>query len=187
MLGTCDSKTSVWPTYGKDLRVDVQALVDTFSSMPSNPTIYIVLPPYVLAKNSINAQNKVIEEEIIPVLKEVADKNGLSIIDGHTPTSSPDYFPDGVHPNSKGYEILADVFYKSLTADATNLKHASNSNTRSYRTIIRIMTFNKTGLTDYTTGGNILFEKRNGTGIEENKYYLLNGKQLFTKKLLSSD
>jgi lysophospholipase L1-like esterase len=102
MLGTCDSKTGIWGKHSQDFRDDVQAMVDTFSTISTKPEIFLAFPPHAF-KNHIAAQNKVIVEEIIPILKEIAKKNNLSVIDSHTPTNSPDCFHDGVHPNGKGY------------------------------------------------------------------------------------
>ena len=51
--------------------------------------------------------------EVIPMIKKVAKKNKLSVIDLHTAMDGMlELFPDKVHPNEKGAEIMAKVVYE---------------------------------------------------------------------------
>ena len=52
-------------------------------------------------------------------LKQVANETGLPLIDVYTPMlDHPEYFPDGVHPNNEGAQIIANTIYYALTSNS---------------------------------------------------------------------
>jgi lysophospholipase L1-like esterase len=59
----------------------------------------------------------VITNEIIPIQQEVAKKYGLQVIDLHTLfAESADLLqPDGIHPNGKGVQRMAEIIAQELT------------------------------------------------------------------------
>ncbi len=112
-LGTNDSKEQNWK-YKADYTKDLQSMIDTFKSLPSNPKIYLCYPSKAyMAGNSIN--DNIISKEIIPMIAKVAKKNKLPIIDLHSAMDGkPELFPDKIHPNEKGAEIMAGVVCKAI-------------------------------------------------------------------------
>lgn len=54
-------------------------------------------------------------------IKAYADANGLIYVDFHSALSdkngalNPEYTPDGIHPNAKGYEVMEAVFERAYT------------------------------------------------------------------------
>ena len=49
------------------------------------------------------------------MIKKVAKKNNLPVIDLHTAMDGiPQLFPDKIHPNEAGAEIMAKAVYKAL-------------------------------------------------------------------------
>lgn len=49
------------------------------------------------------------------MIKKVAKKNNLSVIDLHTAMDGmPQLFPDKVHPNEAGAEIMAKAVFQAL-------------------------------------------------------------------------
>lgn len=65
------------------------------------------------ANESIN--DDIISKEIIPMIKKVAKKNKLDIIDLHTAMDGiPQLFPDKIHPNEEGAKIMAKTVYESI-------------------------------------------------------------------------
>lgn len=111
-LGTNDTKTQNWNA--NSFAEDYQALIDTFKTIKSNPSIYVCLPvPVFHTKWTIN--DSVMTAGVIPIIKKLAEKNNLPVIDLHSKMSGQgEYFFDGIHPNEKGARIMAEVIAKYL-------------------------------------------------------------------------
>lgn len=114
-LGTNDSKSFNWK-YKADFMKDAQTMIDAFKGLPSQPKIYLCYPSKAyLTGDGIN--DDIISKEIIPMIKKLAKKNGLSVIDLHTAMDGmPELFPDRIHPNEKGAQVMAKAVYQSISA-----------------------------------------------------------------------
>ncbi len=112
-LGTNDSKSFNWK-YKADFMKDAQTMIDAFKGLPSQPKIYLCYPSKAyLTGDGIN--DDIISKEIIPMIKKLAKKNDLSVIDLHTAMDGmPELFPDRIHPNEKGAQVMAKAVYQSL-------------------------------------------------------------------------
>jgi lysophospholipase L1-like esterase len=126
MLGTNDSKAFNWTTHSGEFVGDYEALVDTYAALPSHPRMYLSLCPPA-GTNGYNIVGSVIENEIIPDIKQVAAAKGLPTIDvfdafgGHNLDPSLYGGPgDLVHPNAKGAQVIATTVYAGLTASASD-------------------------------------------------------------------
>jgi alpha-L-fucosidase 2 len=94
---------------------DYKALINSFSSLPSNPKVYIVVPPPVF-NNTIGLHAEILDNDVIPLVRKTAIDLGLPRIDVHTPLlDNPEDFQDGVHPNIEGSQIIASEIYNALT------------------------------------------------------------------------
>jgi len=109
-LGTNDSKTYIWPTYGKDFATDYRAMIDTFRTLSPKPEVWLTLQPW--ANNaSWTILDTTIAERVNPLIRAVAIQAGTHLIDlraafaGHKEW----YLDDSVHPNAAGAEALAGV------------------------------------------------------------------------------
>ena len=109
-LGTNDSKSFNWK-YKADFMKDAQNMINAFKGLPSQPKIYLCYPSKAyLTGDGIN--DDIISKEIIPMIKKLAKKNDLSVIDLHTAMDGmPELFPDRIHPNEK-----AKAVYQSISA-----------------------------------------------------------------------
>lgn len=113
-LGTNDSKPENW-RFGGEFRQDMQQMLDSLKALPSHPRIYLATPIPAF-KGSWNINDSVILKGIIPVELQLARKNKCQVIDLHT-----EFAPygnlmldDGIHPNAKGAEKLAELIAKAL-------------------------------------------------------------------------
>lgn len=113
-LGTNDSKSFNWK-YKADFMKDAQAMIDAFKGLPSQPKIYLCYPSKAyLTGDGIN--DDIISKEIIPMIKKLAKKNNLFVIDLHTAMDGmPELFPDRIHPNEKGAQVMAKAVYQSIS------------------------------------------------------------------------
>ena len=114
-LGTNDSKSFNWK-YKADFMKDAQTMINAFKGLPSQPKIYLCYPSKAyLTGDGIN--DDIISKEIIPMIKKLAKKNDLSVIDLHTAMGGmPELFPDRIHPNEKGAQVMAKAVYQSISA-----------------------------------------------------------------------
>ena len=112
-LGTNDSKGYNWNAgqYEKDL----QTMIDELNNLPARPRILLGYPAKAW-KDSWTISETVITGQIIPIIDRIAKKNHLQIIDFHTPLSASDdlFVADGIHPNEKGAQIMAETARDAL-------------------------------------------------------------------------
>ena len=111
-LGTNDSKPHNWIHKGEFMK-DMQTMIDEFSGLATRPKIYLCYPSK--SYDNYGISDKTIVGEIIPMIKKLAKKNKLSVIDLHTAMDEmPELFPDRVHPNEKGAKVMARTVYEAM-------------------------------------------------------------------------
>lgn len=111
-LGTNDTKEKNWNA--KNFALDIQALIDTFNTIESQPEIILCLPAPAF-KLKFGIRDSVIVNSVIPILKERAKINHLRTIDLYTPMLKyPQFFKDGIHPNEEGAKIIAEIIAKEI-------------------------------------------------------------------------
>ena len=112
-LGTNDSKSFNWK-HKEDFTKDLQTMVDAFKALPAQPKIYLCYPSKSY-RTGDNINDDIISKEIIPMIKKVAKKNHLPVIDLHAAMDGmPELFPDKVHPNEEGAKVMAKAVYQAL-------------------------------------------------------------------------
>jgi lysophospholipase L1-like esterase len=131
-LGTNDSKVMNWPDSANFIR-DYTALIDTLSAISSKPQIWLCLPCPAwttgTAPNTI--QGSVIQNSIIPRIKQVAAAKGCATIDFYTLMAGrQNMFPDNLHPNSAGADSLAAIIYRAYADKAVRIACIGNSITQ---------------------------------------------------------
>ncbi|HET6283981.1 MAG TPA: GDSL-type esterase/lipase family protein [Polyangia bacterium] len=119
MLGTNDSKTVNWRGGSNQYDADYRAMVGEYQALPSMPKVFVVLPPPAI-KSTHTIDGAVIQNQIVPIVRKIAaDIRGVSLIDvfgAFQPMPAQYLTDDGVHPNDKGYALLAQTVFKALTA-----------------------------------------------------------------------
>jgi lysophospholipase L1-like esterase len=118
-LGTNDSKPWNWK-YKDEFTTDLEAMIDSFSALPSHPQIYLCLPiPALVGRWGIT--DSIIHTEVIPKIHEVAEHRQLPLIDLYTPMKPyPELLADSIHPNRAGACIIAEEIVRRLLLDAKN-------------------------------------------------------------------
>jgi len=105
-LGTNDSKPQNWK-HKADYVADYVALIESFRKLRSKPRVFLCYPvPAYPGRWGIT--DKVMKEEVMPRLDEVAKKSGCKVIDLYSALSDKKaMFPDRVHPNAEGATVIA--------------------------------------------------------------------------------
>ncbi len=118
-LGTNDSKPVNWK-YKSNYINDYIALINSFKRIDSNPNIWICYPVPVYSKPG-STSDRIIRNEIIPMINKIASQTNVKTIDLYTPLSNKQHlFPDSVHPNAEGLKIIAKEVFKSITSNKNN-------------------------------------------------------------------
>lgn len=113
MLGTNDAYLN--QQQRSNFTSDYKTLISSFQALSSKPKIFIVIPPPVY-DNEFELHGTVIENDVIPLIRQTASNMNLSIIDAHTALlNHPEYFQDGVHPNTQGSKVIATQIFNAIT------------------------------------------------------------------------
>ena len=135
-LGTNDSKPQNWQ-YASEFREDLEQMILTLrpdlaqtakkkskktkkaspngGRLEGAPQIFLCTPIPAI-KSTWDINDAVIANEIIPIQQEVARKYGLKVIDLHTlfAGDSDKMLSDGIHPDGKGAQRLADIIAEEI-------------------------------------------------------------------------
>jgi lysophospholipase L1-like esterase len=118
MLGTNDAHPAD-AQYNGSFVEDYVKLVAAFQELTSKPKIWIVLPPPVFTNESgITPQYFALT--VIPSIEQASNETNLPTINVYSALANYSQdFPDGVHPNSAGSQIIANTIYETLKANST--------------------------------------------------------------------
>lgn len=114
-LGTNDSKPHNWQ-YKAEYEKDMQCMIDELKALPAKPIIYLAYPAKPV-KPSWGISDSIIVHDMMPVIKKLAKKNKLQVIDLYKPFEEDAGLMqwDGIHPNEKGARRMAEEVYKVIT------------------------------------------------------------------------
>ena len=115
-LGTNDSKPNNWK-HKEEYVADYVALIESFRKLGSKPVVWLCYPvPAYPGRWGIT--DKVMKEEVMPRLDEVAKKSGCKVIDLYSALSDKKaMFPDRVHPNAEGATVIAKQVASTISGD----------------------------------------------------------------------
>ena len=113
MLGTNDAHMGLNQTNASFIK-DYLELVSEFQGLASNPQVWIVMPPPIFS-NEGGLNSTYFSQNVIPSIEQVGNKMDLPVIDVYTPLIvHAEYFPDGVHPNGEGAQLIASIIYNAI-------------------------------------------------------------------------
>jgi len=115
MLGTNDDQS--WARqYNGSFEHDYTELITSYQQLANNPKMWLVIPPPIFSNNP-DLNNTYLSENIIPQIQDLANKLNLPTIDANSVFGNhADYITDGVHPNSQGAEVIANVVYNAINS-----------------------------------------------------------------------
>jgi acyl-CoA thioesterase-1 len=113
MLGTNDAITMYQPIIGNFTR-DYKALIAAFRDLPSKPEVYLVVPPPIF-NDSIGPNSTILEQQIIPQIRQIASETNTPLIDFHQELLvHPEYSSDGVHVTEAGSMVVAEKIGQAI-------------------------------------------------------------------------
>jgi acyl-CoA thioesterase I len=113
MLGTNDGLAMLQP-YNDSFEQDYTALVQSFQLLDGDEQIFVVKSPPIFS-NDTDLSATFQSQTIIPKIEDVAHQLNLPVVDVYDICNDhPDYFEDGVHPNSQGAALIAFQVYQAI-------------------------------------------------------------------------
>lgn len=113
-LGTNDSKPYNWK-YGTNFLSDYEELIASYATLTNQPRVVVCTPCPVYNKGAFDISPSVIATNITPIIRDLAARLELDLIDLQTRLAGHgEWFPDTVHPNSKGMTAMTSVMYAGL-------------------------------------------------------------------------
>lgn len=115
MLGTNDARTDYYQQIDNFVE-DYTKIINSLQTLNSKLQIFLVKPPPIF-NNTYDLNGTSFVEGVLPRIEQIAKAFGLPVIDVYTPLANhQEYFPDGVHPNTEGAQIIANTVYKAITS-----------------------------------------------------------------------
>ena len=120
MLGSNDSKPNNWNA--ESYACSMTELSRSYTSLASRPRVLLMTPPSVFhfwKKVLWTIQGDVLENEVVPICRRVAEELGLECVDVHGAfLGKKELFVDGCHPNVPGARLLAETVYQAIKEPA---------------------------------------------------------------------
>lgn len=113
-LGSNDAKPYNW-RYGTNFVADYEELVGSYRSLPSQPRIIVCTPAPVFGRGAFDIQPGTVATNIAPAIRDLAARLGVELLDFQERLQGGSvWFPDTVHPNSKGTSVMAAMAFEAL-------------------------------------------------------------------------
>ena len=113
-LGTNDSKPQNWDDYKPYFVRDYKSLIGSLRKANPGMKVFLCLP--VPAFGEVwGIRDKVIRDEILPMVKLIAMDEKATLIDLYNPLlNGSDMFPDKIHPNANGAKKIAGLVFDAI-------------------------------------------------------------------------
>ena len=113
MLGTNDARFNIYPN-SENLEANFALLIAVYQSLTSHPKIIVATPPPIY-NNTLNLNASVLVQGVIPRIEQEAKTLNVPIVNVYEPLlNHPEFFPDGVHPNTAGAEKIAQIVFAAI-------------------------------------------------------------------------
>jgi acyl-CoA thioesterase I len=125
-LGTNDSKPQNW-RYGTNFVANYEEFAASYATLSNAPAVYICTPCPVYGAGAYDIRPGIIATNIAPAVRDISQRVGYNLIDLHKRMAGhAEWFPDTVHPNSRGMAVMAAVMFNAVKpSGATNAPAAS--------------------------------------------------------------
>ena len=123
-LGLNDTDPRDWPDWKEEFIPNYRALIDSFLVVNPEARILVCkMTPIFDRHPRFQSSTREWHAQIQEAIEKVAFGAKAQLIDLYSPLHSrPDLFPDALHPNAEGAQIMARTVYSALTGDYGGLQ-----------------------------------------------------------------
>ncbi|MGT2715348.1 DUF459 domain-containing protein [Streptococcus respiraculi] len=116
MIGSNDSRGPYWNK--ERFTKEYGELVDRYLKMPSQPDVYLLVPPYV-PTSRFGLNNDIVRTELQEIIPRIAEERGLEWINFYPLTEGClEYYSDGLHLTPLGNQLIADRVYAAIMGES---------------------------------------------------------------------
>jgi lysophospholipase L1-like esterase/pimeloyl-ACP methyl ester carboxylesterase len=117
-LGTNDAKSQNSLYLADEFVKDYKLLIESYKNLAAAPRIILLVPVPVFTKDTFGIVSSVVTENIIPMVRQIAYETNCEIINLYNLFSeSPELFPDKIHPNAEGAQVIAQRLEEFILID----------------------------------------------------------------------
>ncbi|MTB64042.1 esterase [Streptococcus sp. zg-86] len=112
MIGSNDSRGPYW---NKERFIrEYGEMVDRYVQMPSQPDVYLMVPPYV-PTSRFGLNNDIVRTELQEIIPRIAKEKGLEWVNFYPLTEGHlEYYSDGLHLTPLGNQFVAETVYAAI-------------------------------------------------------------------------
>jgi MYXO-CTERM domain-containing protein len=119
MLGTNDAKPYNW-VYKDQFVSNYEEMVNHYRGLASHPAVFLNTCPTAYNAGAYDIDPSVVNGEIAPLIKQMGTQMGCAVIDVNAATANmPVSFPDNIHPNAAGSQVIAQTVFDGLMSDSS--------------------------------------------------------------------
>jgi acyl-CoA thioesterase-1 len=123
MLGGNDSKPWNW-AHASEFLGDYKAMIRHYQNLDSHPQVFACASLPAFGEGNFGISQAVIQQEVLPLIRQAAAEMGCATIDTHTPLLGMEKeFPDRVHPSPAASKVIAQVMAKALASQGVLRGH----------------------------------------------------------------
>lgn len=112
MIGSNDSRGPYWNK--ERFTREYREMVETYKALPSQPEVFVVVPPHV-PTSRFGLNNTIIKEELQEIIPQIATETGTHLINLYPLTEGhQEYYSDGLHLTLLGNQVIAQAIYDQL-------------------------------------------------------------------------
>ncbi|MBF0819265.1 GDSL-type esterase/lipase family protein [Streptococcus acidominimus] len=116
MIGSNDSRAPYWNK--ERFITEYGELVDRYLQMPSQPDVYLLVPPYV-PTSRFGLNNAIVRSELQEIIPRIAEEKGLEWINLYPLTEGQAaYYSDGLHLTPLGNQLVAETVYAAIMGES---------------------------------------------------------------------
>lgn len=132
MLGTNDTKPHNW-VHKEEFKTDYKSLVTAFDTLETKPKVVIcqLVPAF---PDRWGISDSTIVNEVNPLVVEIGKDLKVPVVNMYKPfKNKANLFPDRIHPNIQGADLMARIIYENLMFKKKERKYVLSSSYGSSR------------------------------------------------------
>ncbi|HVT13720.1 MAG TPA: GDSL-type esterase/lipase family protein [Fimbriimonadaceae bacterium] len=117
-LGTNDARKINWEKSKNVFVPQYKEMISVFRHLASSPKVFVCLPVPNFEERKEN-----VDDAVVPLVRQISREADAPLIDIYTPLQNPALFPDKLHPNEEGAQLIAEAIAEAIEDPVARKKH----------------------------------------------------------------